>query len=739
MVYFKIFTLLFTAFWIHACRGFTDSRDVSAINSLYAALGSPPLRGWMPFGGDPCVDVWQGVQCVNANITGIVLNGANLGGELGDNLQNFTSIILMDLRNNHIGGSIPSNLPITIRSFFLSGNQLSGSIPETLSILGQSTDLLFDNNNLTGEIPDAFQQLTSLTNLDLSSNKLSGHLPPSMASLSSITALHVENNQLIGTLDVLQDLPLQDLDVENNLFSGPIPAKLLNVPNFRKEGNPFNTTIIPSPPSFPPSVSPLRAPSPASDAGGGQENGPPIDSTIIMTNSSTGQNFWTTKMGRLIIIGGVLTAVVLSVGLCLFLCGCFRRRRTSGKIGKRQDPPSEYSDSAENPKQNTYFPSSLDNNKTGKKATARHELGDKHKHEKASLRSDNDGTASISMRKEDHEIDLSSVDSDFLQPPPPPPFFSLNKPTVNSNSVKPPQNRVMPRAPIPVRIFTVSSLQQYTNSFSEESFIGEGILGVVYRAELPSGELLAVKKLDTVISTPLSSEGFLELVSHLSKLQHPNVVELVGYCSQYDQQLLAYKYCQNGTLHEALHWDVDDIHKKLSWKTRVRLTLGVARALEYLHEVCQPPIMHQNLKSSNILLDDDLAVRVSDCGLAPLMPSELLRQLLENGYGAPEVESGTYTCQSDVYSFGVVMLELLTGRKSYDRSRPRGEQFLVRWAVPQLHDIDSLSRMVDPSLNGAYPTKSLSRFADIIFSCIQAEPEFRPPMSEIVESLLHVI
>jgi serine/threonine protein kinase len=166
--------------------------------------------------------------------------------------------------------------------------------------------------------------------------------------------------------------------------------------------------------------------------------------------------------------------------------------------------------------------------------------------------------------------------------------------------------------------------------------------------------------------------------------------------------------------------------------------------LRYLHEVCEPPVVHRNFKSGNVLLDDDLSVRLSDCGLAPLISSGSVSQLSGHlltayGYGAPEFESGIYTSQSDVYSFGVVMLELLTGRKSYDRERNRGEQFLVRWAMTQLHDIDALSSMVDPSLHGRYPAKSLSHFADIISRCVQSEPTFRPPMSEVVQDLLDMI
>lgn len=196
-------------------------------------------------------------------------------------------------------------------------------------------------------------------------------------------------------------------------------------------------------------------------------------------------------------------------------------------------------------------------------------------------------------------------------------------------------------------------------------------------------------------------------------------------------------------MYEALHSD-DEFKTRLSWNARIRIALGAARALEYLHEQCQPPVIHRNFKSANILLDEDLSVRVSDCGLAPLITKGSVRQLSGQllaayGYGAPEFESGIYTYQSDVYSFGVVMLELLTGRQSYDKKRPRGEQFLVRWAITQLHDIDALSRMVDPSLNGAYPAKSLSNFADIISRCVQSEPEFRPAMSEVVLYLLNMI
>nr|GMC72839.1 protein STRUBBELIG-RECEPTOR FAMILY 3-like [Ipomoea batatas] len=195
-------------------------------------MGSPPLPGW-GVDGDPCDGKWQGVVCEDSNIVSITINGANLGGELGDNLEGFSSIKTIDLSNNLIGGSIPSNLPVTLQTLFLSANQLTGSIPDSLSSLSQLSAMSLNENHLSGEIPDSFQGLTALVNLDLSNNNLSGRLPPSVGNLSALITLHLQTNQLSGTLDVLQNLPLRDLNIENNLFSGPIPQQLLTIPDFK--------------------------------------------------------------------------------------------------------------------------------------------------------------------------------------------------------------------------------------------------------------------------------------------------------------------------------------------------------------------------------------------------------------------------------------------------------------------------------------------------------------------------
>ncbi|CAJ1956524.1 unnamed protein product [Sphenostylis stenocarpa] len=735
----------------------TDPSDVTAINNLYTALGNPVLPGWVPSGGDPCGQAWQGVQCNGSFIQEITLNGANLGGELGDSLGSFVSIRAIVLNNNHIGGTIPSSLPVTLQHFFLSDNQLTGSIPDSLSTLNELTDMSLNDNLLTGEIPDAFQSLTQLINLDLSNNNLSGELPPSMENLSALTSVHLQSNNLSGTLEVLQDLPLQNLNVENNQFVGPIPPKLLSIPNFRNDGNPFNlnvnATIAPSRPHSPVTASPsgtVVSVTPSS----GRLPTKPTDGPTAAKESNPGKSKKNTKKVVWISISGILTFIIVVLGLLLFVPRCSRRERVN--ISSKQHQVDTYGgERQKNPREYEAFVQPLSQTEKVPKGVVVRPKGD-HQEEASRVRAIPKPQSEKQKEEQrvetipkllNHQIDMSSLDVYAMPSPPPPPPLTTESVIVEPTSFHKGANFNPPKkSPAPTtfaKTFTIASLQQFTNSFCQDNLTGLGMLGSVYRAEFPDGKILAVKKLDKRVTDHQTDDEFLELINNIDRIRHANIVELIGYCAEHGQRLLIYEYCSNGSLQDALHSD-DEFKTRLSWNARIRIALGAARALEYLHEQCQPPVVHRNFKSANILLDDDVSVRLSDCGLAPLIAkgsvSQLSGQLLAAyGYGAPEFESGIYTYQSDVYSFGVVMLELLTGRQSYDRTRPRGEQFLVRWAIPQLHDIDALSKMVDPSLKGDYPAKALSNFADIISRCVQSEPEFRPAMSEVVLYLVNMI
>ncbi|CAN6216058.1 unnamed protein product [Urochloa humidicola] len=745
----------------------TEAADVSAINGLYVALGSPTLPGWTGNGGDPCGELWQGIVCTGSTITGITMNAANLGGQLGS-LGNFTSIITIDLSNNNIGGTIPEDLPVTLQSFFLSANQLTGSIPSSLSKLKNLTAMSVNGNHLNGDLPDAFDPLNRLVNLDISSNNLTGLLPSSMKSLSSLTTLHMQDNQLSGTLNALQDLPLKDLNIENNLFSGPVPASLQNIPNFKKDGNPFNTSTAPSasPPSSstgpaptPTPAGPKPAPTPASAPTSSNSTPapappsppsrapPPSKPTSNSSEGSTTRDSTSSSRkhstSTLKIVGFVLLGVVVFIIMVLLVLFCLAKyeerqsryehnRSQLARVHHRVEPQIK--------------PPPVQQRDDIKKGQS--EALDRRERELSSA------AAALPKKspenQKEHIINFDRTDSDLFPvavppPPPPPPLSPIER--VVANPIVPQEKRYTPpprtSTPTSARPFSVASLQQYTNSFSEDNVLRESRLGKVYLAELPDGKLLEVMKMDNA-NGRISVDDFLEQVECISEIKHPNILELVGYCAEYGQRLLVYNHFSRTTLDDALH-DREDTASALPWNARLQVALGSGKALEYLHESFQPPIVHQNFEPDNVLLDKKFSVCVTECGLAELMPSNSVTQLSGRmrallNYEAPEFQdSGIISERGDVYSFGVVMLELLTGRKPYDSSRPRHEQHLVRWASSQLHDIESLSKMVDPSIDGQCSEKALSRFADIISRCIQRQPEFRPPMSEIVQDLTRLV
>ncbi|KAG2684359.1 hypothetical protein I3760_10G073400 [Carya illinoinensis] len=559
----------------------------------------------------------------------------------------------------------------------LASNNLSGNLPYSISSMVSLSYLNVSRNSLSQTFGDIFANHSGLATLDLSFNNFSGDLPSSLSSLSNLSSLYLQKNQLTGSLDVLTGLPLTTLNVANNHFSGWIPQELKAIPNFIDGGNSFDNGPAPPP-------QPYTPPPP----GRSHTNRPHAGSGTPTARGSNGEPSHSNKGWTIgAIVGIILGSIVIALVLLLALAFCIRKR-------KRKD--------------------------TGAR-TPRSRL---------SIEKNNVNT-------EVQEQRLKSMAAVTDLKPPPVENLMGERVQVKNGSVK----RI--KSPITATSYTVASLQTATNSFSQEFLIGEGSLGRVYKAEFPNGKIMAIKKIDNVALSLQEEDNFLEAVSNMSRLRHPNIVTLAGYCAEHGQRLLVYEYIGNGNLHDMLHFD-EDSSKTLTWNARVRVALGTARALEYLHEVCLPSVVHRNFKSANILLDEELNPHLSDSGLAALNPNterQVSTQMVGSfGYSAPEFAlSGIYTVKSDVYSFGVVMLELLTGRKPLDSSRVRSEQSLVRWATPQLHDIDALAKMVDPALNGIYPAKSLSRFADIIALCVQPEPEFRPPMSEVVQALVRLV
>ncbi|KAK4762767.1 hypothetical protein SAY86_008535 [Trapa natans] len=291
---------------------------------------------------------------------------------------------------------------------------------------------------------------------------------------------------------------------------------------------------------------------------------------------------------------------------------------------------------------------------------------------------------------------------------------------------------------IKAKSFTFRELATATKNFRQECFIGEGGFGRVYRGTIPgSSQVVAVKQLDR--NGKQGNREFLSEVARLSLLQHENLVNLVGYCADGDQRLLVYEFMSGGPVEDHL-FDIGPDGKPLNWNDRTKIACGVAQGLEYLHEKADPPVIYRDLKSANIMLDDSCNPKLSDLGLGKMGPSanedKFHRAMGTYGYCAPEYSrSGDVTLKSDIYSFGVVLLELITGRRALDTSRPNDEQNLVAWAQPKFRDPKLFPGMADPLLKRKFPEKALNQVVALAAMCLQEEASVRPLMSDVVATL----
>lgn len=288
------------------------------------------------------------------------------------------------------------------------------------------------------------------------------------------------------------------------------------------------------------------------------------------------------------------------------------------------------------------------------------------------------------------------------------------------------------------KAFSFRELAVATRNFKDTNLIGEGGFGRVYKGRLEIGQIVAVKQLDQ--NGIQGNQEFIVEVLMLSLLHHSNLVNLIGYCADGDQRLLVYEYMSMGSLERHL-FDVAPDRKPLEWNTRIKIAVGAARGLEYLHCKADPPVIYRDLKSANILLDADFEPKLSDFGLAKLGPvgdntHVSTRVMGTYGYCAPEYAmSGKLTLKSDVYSFGVVLLELITGRRSIDSTKMQGEQNLVNWSRPFFKDRRKFVQLVDPLLQGRFPVRCLHHAIAITAMCLQEQPKFRPLISDVLVAL----
>ncbi|CAA2983667.1 probable serine threonine- kinase Cx32, chloroplastic [Olea europaea subsp. europaea] len=252
-----------------------------------------------------------------------------------------------------------------------------------------------------------------------------------------------------------------------------------------------------------------------------------------------------------------------------------------------------------------------------------------------------------------------------------------------------------------------------------------------------SGPEIAVKRLNAE-----SLQGLQEWQSEINFLGgfcHANLVKLLGYCWEDKELLLIYEFMQKGSLDSHLFGNGSSL-LPLPWELRLKILIGAARGLAYLH-ASDKKVIYRDFKTSNILLDGSYNAKISDFGLAKIGPTAskshvTTRVYGTEGYAAPEyVATGHLYVKSDVYGFGVVMLEMLTGLRVLDPNRPDGQQNLIEWVTPYLSDRRKLKNIMDSHLGGKYPSRYSLEIAQLALVCLENEPKDRPSMQEVAETL----
>ncbi|KAF3325603.1 Protein kinase APK1B [Carex littledalei] len=297
-----------------------------------------------------------------------------------------------------------------------------------------------------------------------------------------------------------------------------------------------------------------------------------------------------------------------------------------------------------------------------------------------------------------------------------------------------------------IQIFTYNELSTATKGFRPDLVIGEGGFGFVYKGVID--ELVrpgfpethvAVKELNC--DSLQGDKEWLTEVNFLGQFKHKNLVKLVGYCCENEHRLLVYEYMASGSLDKHLF---SRMYPAPQWSTRMKIALDAARGIAFLH-AAERPLIYRDLKTSNILLDEEFNAKISDFGLAKEGPTGekshvSTRVMGTYGYAAPEyLNAGHLSTRSDVYGFGVLLIEILIGRRALDKARPEREQNLVDWGRPLLIRPSRLVKVIDPRLEAQFSTTCAEMVGKLTYDCLNQNPKARPTMAQVVQTLQTIV
>ncbi|KAJ4962687.1 hypothetical protein NE237_022626 [Protea cynaroides] len=652
-------------------------------------------------------------------------------GGVPEEFGEFRNLVNLSLYTNQLTGPLPQKLGSWADFNFIdvSENYLTGPIPPDMCKKGTMQRLLMLQNQLTGEIPANYANCTTMFRFRVNNNSLSGSVPPGLWGLPNLAFLDLRMNQFEGsvTSDIANAKSLGQLYLGSNIFSGELPPEITKASSLVLIDLSYNKVSG----SLPSSIGDLQS----------------LNRLYLQNNQFSG-------------------SIPSSLGSCRYLNEINMAWNSfSGSIPSVLGSlPALNSLNLSDNKLSGSIPSSLSSLKLSLLDLSHNELSGQIPE---SLSIDayngsfagNPGLCSSNIQSfqpcssDSHTVAIRIIVSCFVVAAAvlilSAGCFLFLKKRKKQN-----QERTISRDSWDVKSFHLMSFSEYEilDSIKQENLIGKGGSGNVYRVAVSDGKEVAVKHIRT---NPESKsrrspavpkrktggfEGELEAeVATLSSIRHVNVVKLYCCFTSEDSSLLVYEYMSNGSLWDRLHTcqKVD-----LNWETRYEIAVGAAKGLEYLHHGCERPVLHRDVKSSNILLDEFLKPRIADFGLAKIVrASGATKDSSSNhviagthGYIAPEY-AYTYKVneKSDVYSFGVVLMELVTGKRPMEPEFGENKD-IVYWVSKRVGSRESVMGMVDPSIPNEFKEDAV-KVLRIATLCTATLPAVRPTMRTVVQML----
>ncbi|KAG6631032.1 probable LRR receptor-like serine/threonine-protein kinase At1g06840 isoform X2 [Carya illinoinensis] len=702
------------------------------------------------------------------------MNNNSISGQIPPELYKLPSLVHLLLDNNNLSGYLPpelSQMPL-LRILQLDNNNFSGStIPTSYGDMPWLFKLSLRNCNLQGEMPD-MSRVPKLLYLDLSSNKLNGSIPPDRLS-ENITTIDLSNNHLTGEIPInFTGLPrLQGLLIANNLLSGSIPSSiwqnrtLNNTEKLTVELQNNELSNITGSTDLPPNVTVWLQGNPlclnanlvqfcGSKREDESKSQSPTNSTLPCSCPPPYEDSPTSD--------GCVCVAPLLIGYRLKSPGFsdffpyrfeFEDYLTSGLELVRHQLYIDSLEWEEGPRLKMYlklFPESFTFNDSevqrivnlfeswkipdakqtifGPYELLNLTLPDDYKDaiptpQRSSL--SKGALAGIVLGAIAGAVTLSAVV--FL--------LILRRHVRKTRAIS--RKRRASKASMKidgVKFFTYGELATATNNFNSSTQAGQGGYGKVYKGILVDGSVVAIKRAQE--GSLQGEKEFLTEIELLSRLHHRNLVSLVGYCDEEWEQMLVYEFMSNGTLRDNLSAKAK---APLNFAMRLRIALGSAKGILYLHTDANPPIFHRDIKASNILLDSKYRAKVADFGLSRLAPVADIEGTVPNyvstvvkgtpGYLDPEYFlTHKLTDKSDVYSLGVVFLELLTGMQPISHGKNIVREVNVAYQSGMIFSI------IDEQM-GSYPSESVVKFFTLALKCCQEDTDARPSMAEVVREL----